>query len=92
MILLDIIATLDRFDDSDTIYCRKPWTRNSVALVTPEPESGGLPKEADRLGLHYFLEVELAKDLIASWTGNAGVTPSVEAQCDRVIAYAENDA
>ena len=90
MILLDIIAALDRFDDGDTIYCRKPWTRNSVALVAPEPESGGLPREADRLGLHYFLEVELAKDLITSWAGNA--RPSVEAQCDRVIAYAENDA
>jgi len=92
MILLDIIATLDRFDDGDTIYCREPWTRNSVALVAPEPESGGLPSEADRLGLRYFLEIELAKDLIASWAGSAGVKPSVEQQCDRVIAYAENDA
>jgi hypothetical protein len=92
MILLDVISALDSFDEGDTIYCRKPWSRDAVALVAPEPEAGGLPSEASRLGLSYFLEVAIAKEAISGWIANTEAAPSLEQICDRVISYATNDA
>jgi hypothetical protein len=92
MTLLEVISALDTFDEGDTIYCQEPWTRDALALVAPEPEAGGLPNEASRFGLKYFLEVAVAKEVISGWVGNTDVSPSPEQICDRVIRYAKFDA
>ena len=56
MTLLKVIQELDTQDKENTIYAAKPWTENSIVMVLPEPESGGVPQEADELGLKYFIE------------------------------------
>lgn len=83
---------LDTFDEGDTIYCREPWTRDAVALVAREPESGGLPDEASRLGLRYFLEVAIAKEVRDGLEENLGASPFHEKLCDRIVRYAIYDA
>jgi hypothetical protein len=36
MILLDVIANLDRFDEEDVIYVKEPWHTGPAAMVGPE--------------------------------------------------------
>jgi hypothetical protein len=87
--LREIVAEIDRFDGGDTIYCRAPWTNEADALVATEPDGGGLPEEAERLGFSYFLEIDIAKDLARN-LADQGATS--EAICTRIVAYAVNDA
>jgi hypothetical protein len=92
MKLLEIIEGLNSFDRKETIYASLPWTMNSDAIVTMEPESGGLPPEAEKLGMKYFLEVFIAKDFLDDWKASLGAKPTIEQECSRVIQYAINDA
>jgi hypothetical protein len=92
MTLLDVISTLDTFDDGDTIYCQEPWAQGALTLVATEPEAGGLPIEARHLRLEYFLEVAIAKEVISGLVANTDASPSPEQICDRVIRYAKYDA
>ncbi len=55
MTLQQIVEELDSLDKANTIYVAEPWMENSKAMVLPEPEEGGLPLEAKKLGLKYFL-------------------------------------
>ena len=54
MTIRDIIERLASLDGDSTIYAAKPWTAGATAIVAPEPDAGGLPVEATRLGLEYF--------------------------------------
>jgi hypothetical protein len=92
MTLLEVTSALDQFDSAATIYCKKPWARDSIAVVALEPESGQLPEEVQKLELSYFLEIDVAKDMLEGWMKNIEGHPSLEVQCDRVIQYAVNDA
>jgi hypothetical protein len=96
--LADIIARLSEFDIDDTIYAREPWTEGSDAMVATEPqpedwEAGGLPPpEATEAGLSYFLEINLAMELVEDWIEYLDADPGASAICERVIQYAINDA
>ena len=92
MTLIEAIRDLGSLDDQSTIYAAEPWDRMSKVIVAREPETGGLPTEADGLGLKYFLEVSVAETLIGGWASNLGREPSVEEKCERLIHYAVNDA
>ncbi len=92
MTLIDVIARLDSFDPSHTIYVRKPWMRGALAVVASEPETGGLPDEAMRQGLDYLLEIDITLGFLEGWISNLQSLPSLEAKCDRVIQYAIHDA
>ena len=61
--LIETVAALDALDDESTIYASEPWTENSKVIVTPEPQSGGLPENVEELGLKYFLEVFVANSI-----------------------------
>jgi hypothetical protein len=87
--LSDVIRDLDRLDDDDTIYAEAP-AGSARAVVAREPDDGTLPQEA--IGLHYFLEVDVAKDAIRVWSEWRGVTPSADEKLAAVIYYAVNDA
>lgn len=81
----DIIGRLDKFRDDDVIYARPPWSIDSEADVKNEPEDGLNPFESQ--GLEYFLEVDIAKDVLDSMVG-----ASLEDRCLRIIKYKTNDA
>jgi hypothetical protein len=68
--LIDIIPMPNSLDKEDTIYAKKPWTVNSIAMVIREPDSGELPTEARSLDMEYFLEVFLALEFLEGWELN----------------------
>lgn len=90
--LADITARLSELDRNDTIYASEPWTAASDAIVATEPDTGGLPAEAVKRGMSYFLEVSIAGDFIEDWTTSLGQEPEPDAICQRLIDYTINDA
>jgi hypothetical protein len=92
MTLADVAARLSEFDQTYTIYAAEPWTAASSAIVDYEPDEGGLPAEALRLGLSYFLEIEIANDVVDGWISTQEQQPDDAATCQRLIDYAVNDA
>jgi hypothetical protein len=90
--ILSVIEQLESLEDELTVYAAEPWTAGSKAVVAREPGSGGLPAEAQTLGLKYFLEVAIARDFLKGWASSLGHEPSNQEQCDRLIQYAINDA
>jgi hypothetical protein len=88
----DVIDRLSEFDGEDTIYAFEPWTEKSEAMVAREPEIGGLPPEASHAGMKYFLEINITRDFVEDWLASLDGEPTPSAICQRVIAYAINDA
>ena len=92
MKLIEAIRDLNSLDEEGTIYASQPWGENSEAIVAHQPELGGLPPEAERLGLSYFLEVFIARDFVESWLANLDAQPTLQKMCARLIKYAATDA
>lgn len=92
MKLLNVIQELDTLDKESTIYAAKSWTEDSVAMVLPEPDAGGIPQEADEMGLKYFIEVFIACDFLMDWEATLDKKPTIHERCARLIQYATNDA
>ena len=92
MKLIELIRDLDALDEQCTIYASQPWTETSEAIAAHEPEAGGTPNEAERLGLKYFLEVFIAREFIEGWMANYDTQPTLRQKCARLIEYATNDA
>jgi hypothetical protein len=90
--LIELIQQLDLLDVDGTIFAAEPWSNASEAIVALEPGSGGMPAEAGRRGLKYFLEVSIAREVLDGWIANLGVQPSLSQKCARLITYAANDA
>ena len=90
--LIEVLNNLEAYDSEHTIYASEPWTQASIAIVSEEPDSGRLPTEASDLGLEYFLEVFIASDFLEDWMADRHADPSAEQKCERLIAYAVNDA
>lgn len=92
MELFKVIQELDTLDKDSTIYAAHPWEKNSIAMVLPESEAGGIPQEAAALGLGYFIEVSVAQEFLTDWEANLDKTPTIHERCERIIQYATNDA
>lgn len=92
MTLIEVVRNLEAIDSESTIYAAQPWIAHSVSLVAREPESGGVPAEADRLGLEYFLEVLIAREVIEGWKSNLASNPTLQETVARLIQYALYDA
>jgi hypothetical protein len=86
------VKSLGSLDEDATIYAAEPWTGASRSLVDHEPDSGGLPAEAVRLGLSYFLEVFVAREFLDGWERNLSQEPTDQEKCDRLVQYAIHDA
>lgn len=91
MKLLDAIENIEQLDSEHTLYAAEPWNKDSAVVIAMEPDDGGLPDEAARLGCKYFLEVFIAKDFIEDWRATQAGTPSPEEKCTRLVEYAVND-
>ena len=73
-------------DDDTTIYVARPWSCDADAvLVSPAPDTTE-PVERDGALFDYFLETFIAREVIEGLAGSA------DQRCQRLIAYAENDA
>jgi len=92
MALLEAVQSLDLLDDESTIYAAEPWTETSQAITVTEPDGRFPAPEASNLGLRYFLEVSIARDLLAGWTTNLAQHPTLKERCARLIKYATTDA
>ena len=92
MTLLEIVQNLENLDEEGTIYAKQPWTAGSSAVVAREPDGGGLPTEAERQNLDYFLEVSIAREFLEDWTNNRPSSPTSQEKCERIIRYAIDDA
>jgi hypothetical protein len=88
----DLIDKLSELDREDTIYASEPWTEQSDAMAAREPDAGGLPPEAANSSLKYFLEVNIAQDLVEDWLASLDKPPTPSARRQRIIDYAVNDA
>jgi hypothetical protein len=89
--LIDVIAQLDGYSDELTIYsCPQPKPQ-SDAVVLAETEDGSAHPASAR-GLHYVLEVFIAKEVIEVWQKWRGRAPTLEEACRAVLYYAEHDA
>ena len=92
MNLSDVLRDPEALDADGTIYAARPWTENSEAIVAHEPEAGGLPVEAERLGLDYFLETFIAREFLEGWMSTLAEMPTLQQKCTRLISYAIHDA
>ena len=92
MKLIELIRDWDVLDDDGTIYASQPREENSEAIVAHQPELGGLPPQAERPGLNYFLEVFIASKFVGGWAANLDAQPALQQECARLIGYAANDA
>jgi hypothetical protein len=92
MNLMNIVAGLDSFDQELTIYAAKPWTCDSSALVEREPDSGGIPPEGRAAGLHYFIEMFVAKEFLNDWMASERREIPLRERCERLIHCAIYDA
>jgi len=90
--LFEAVTQLAKFDPADTIYAAEPWTPHSSAIIAYAPDDGGRPPEVAGLGLVYFLEVDIALEVLSDWTGPTDGQAHDVARCRRLIEYAENDA
>jgi hypothetical protein len=85
--LRDMVSGIDSIDDELTIYAATSWTPDSLAIVRHEPEGGGEPPEAKALGMTYFLEVSIVKEVLEGIKNM-----DLEAKTRRIIQYAVSDA
>ena len=92
MTLHDVISKIDELDDDQTIYLRFPWTQDSTAMVAFEPADGGLPSEVEAVGLGYFVEVAIARDVLEDLEASCSTPPTESERCARLIKYATNEA
>jgi hypothetical protein len=85
LILRDAVERIEQFDDELTIYAAPDWTAEARVVVGREPDGGGVPLVA--AGMHYFLEVFVAKEVLAGLK-----ELDLEAKTRRLIRYAIADA
>jgi hypothetical protein len=90
MTLLEAVQSLDSLDGNGTIYAAEPWTARSEAIVTEEPEAGGVPVAVQERGMKYFLEVFIAREVLEDWVPDTAST--LADKCARLIQYATTDA
>ena len=84
MKLIELVRDLDTLDERSTIYASRPWSDTSEAIAAYELEAGGMPPEAERLNLKYFLEVFIGRNFIEDWTANCDTQPTLQQKCARL--------
>ena len=88
---LERLPSGDRYEPGPTIFAKKPWSTDSLAIVLQEDAVDGVAP--GQPGFSYFLEVEIAKDVIRVWSSwRGGAEPTPEQAVRAAIHYAENDA
>jgi len=84
--ILDQVSTLQ---DDLCIFAKKPWVPESHAIAVPLGADFKTPNEISDQGMDYFLEVNVAKEVLEVFGDRA---PTKEERHRLLIFYAENDA
>ena len=92
MTLLEVVENINKFSEEHTIYVRRPWMEEAMAVVALETTSGKPPVEAADLDLSYFLEISVARAFLNDWAASQKSEPSIRDKCARLVQYAINDA
>jgi len=91
--LRDVVKWLEAAEESEvsmkTICVRAPWTADSEARVV-EVDDNRLPADALSGSLEYFLETEVALEVLDGLRNRRMIT--TEDACNLLLYYAENDA
>lgn len=86
----EIVECLDEFDDDQTIYVSS-LSPAADAVVDFETEDGQVPASAS--GLHYLLEVSIARDVVRVWSDwRGGNRPTLPEKIEAILYYAEHDS
>ena len=93
MTLIELLQQSDEWEEEATIYVARPWSYDADAiLVSPEPDTTA-PVERNSTAYEYFLETVIAREFMEDYAASdEGTLSSAERRCERLIAYAENDA
>jgi hypothetical protein len=91
---MKLINALDQIQEiqdnnNDVIFAKKPWTLDSEADIKPLDIELRVPKEIIDIGLTYFLEINVAKEVLEVFNERV---PTNEERYALLIYYAENDA
>jgi hypothetical protein len=90
MTLIEAIQTAKDLPDDMTILATKPWScDSSIHLIPCEDLLSTHPHEIEGLTYHYFLEVDIFRDVVE---GLLAINLPAEHICARVIHYATHDA
>lgn len=91
--LAELLAELDTLDDDATIFTAiAPYANAETPAVVAVPaEDGSVPDRVDGLG--YFLEVDIAKEVVEIWSQwRDGREPTLRQVVEAVVHYAVNDS
>jgi hypothetical protein len=88
MRLFDTIQDLDNLDAYGVICARLPWHPDAECSVVRANEDLGIPAETKSAGLQYFLEVNVAREVLEVFDQR---TPTPEEKFQLLVYYAEND-
>ena len=89
MKLSEVIQNLDGFDAEQAIYVTA-MSPDADAVVDYETDDGDVPPSA--IGMHYLLEVSIARDSIRVWSQWRDGQPTADERTQAVFYYAKNDA
>ena len=90
MTLLDIIERIDQLNDEDVVFVRPEWSPESEAALFELTGDLEVPAEPKQLGLKYFLEVAVAREVLDGFASRPDATTREKAE--RLIHYATYDA
>jgi hypothetical protein len=88
MHLIEVISQLESLPEDTFICVRRPWQRESEALLVPYPDDLRIPADVLSQGFEYFLEVPTAREALEVFVQE----PTLEQMTDLVLFYAEHDA
>ena len=87
MTLKELIASLAGLPD-DEVICVGGGSKPSGASLAESRPRGSIPE-----GLKYVLEVELAKEVLDTWSRwRSGRAPTTEEALQAILYYSEHDA
>ncbi len=88
--LIDLVREIDAADEEAVIFVRPEWGPESDAALFPLTEDGHVTDEPIQLGLKYFLEVDIAREVLEEFAGKPQASDLEK--CERLIHYAIYDA
>lgn len=88
MRLDEVLQNLEKFDESAVLCVRRPWAPGAECFVVAPDVNLGVPNHVKLAGGEYFMEVSVAREVLAVFEKPA----TLQAKVDLLLYYAENDA
>jgi hypothetical protein len=88
--ITDLIAHINQFEREDVIFAKPEWSEVAEARVFRMTADYRFPPEASALGMTYFLEVDVVRQVLEEFREQPDVPLLTKVR--RVIHYAKFDA